>query len=401
MTMQPHLSEPQPADGKDSASILAAARDLAPTIAARSAEIEQLRRLPDDLVEQLRAAGFFRMAMPRSRGGPQMPLKEQILVLEELSSADSSVGWCAKIGADSGYFAGVLPASVADELMPQLDTILAGFAPPGPGRLEKVEGGYLLSGRFPFGSGSTHADLFFANGVVIEQGRPVSGSSTWPSMRMAFVPASAVTIEETWFTTGLAGTGSNHWVADAVFVPERHTLDVFTQLRRRDEGCYAHPLNFTATMSAVPLGIMRRAIDEAKVFAGEKQVPLPPPPRPFAELAHVRSTIAEVEITYRSARAFALDSADALVQALNASGDAPPEVRANVLLAMINACRNACAVTRRVFDLVGTAAIHQSSVIGRLARDAMTANQHVTVSQASIEALGGVLLGAENPSPFF
>lgn len=405
MTAQPNAADLKAGTDKiekDAKSILAAVRTLAPAIAARSAEIEQLRRLPDDLVVQLREAGAFRMAMPRSRGGPQMTIVEQILVLEELSRADASVGWCAKIGADSGYFAGVLPEDVADELMPELDTVAAGFAPPGPGRLERVEGGYRLSGRFPFGSGSTHADLFFATGIVFENDKPAAGGAAGlPAMRIAFVPASAVTVEDTWFSTGLSGTGSNHWLAENVFIPERHTLDVFTELRRPSEANYAHPLNFTATMSAVPLGIMRRGLDEAREHLLRKQVLLPSPPRPMSEVGYARGIFAEAEASYGSARAYVLHGADALTRALAVDGQAAPEVRAAVALSMVNACRAACDVTRRLFDLAGTAAIHQSSTLGRLLRDAMTANQHVTVGQGSVEVLGGVLLGADNPSPFF
>lgn len=381
--------------------ISAAAHALYPEIAARSDEIEALRRLPDDLVAALRAAGMFRMAMPRVRGGPQMTLAQQIEVIEVLASADSSVGWCVKIGADSGYFAGVLPPETADELLPSLDTVLAGFAPPGPGRLDKVEGGYLLSGRFPFGSGSNHADLFFATGMVFEAGRPVRGDG-WGGMtaRIALLKPAQIEIEDNWHTSGLCGTGSNHWVAREVFVPERHALDPLTQFRRTDDASYAHPLNFTATMAAVPLGIMRRAIEEAKAFAAARMVPFPPPARPLGETGHARGIIADAQMRYRAARALSLESAIALRDALAANGEAPSDVRAMAALSMVNASRAACEVTRMLFDLVGTAAIHRGAVMGRLLRDAMTANQHVVVSQANVETLGGMLMGAPNPSPF-
>ncbi|MBO9671376.1 MAG: hypothetical protein J7485_12750 [Sphingobium sp.] len=392
--------EAEQAHDMDAQTILDNARALAPGLSARSSEIEALRRLPDDLVDQLRAAGMFRMAMPRSRGGPQMTLAQQIEVIELLSAADSSVGWCVKIGADSGYFAGVMTQQVADELMPSLDTVIAGFAPLGPGRLDRVDGGYLLSGRFPFGSGSTHADLFFATGAVFEDGRPATGG-LWGGMvpRMAFVKPAQVTIEDTWFTTGLSGTGSNHWVAKEVFVPERHALDPSSQVRRADDPSYAHPLNFTATLAAVPIGIMARAIDEAKAFAMAKMVPFPPPARPMSDIGHVRATIADATMRYRAARALALDSAGALRAAL-AIGEAPLETRAAVALSMVNASRAACDVTRMLFDLVGTAAIMQGATMGRLLRDAMTVNQHVTVGQPGVELLGGMLMGAPHPSPF-
>lgn len=387
---------------RDAQVMLEAARALFPVISARSTEIEQLRRLPADLVALLRAEGMFSMAMPRTRGGPQLSLTEQILVIEALSRADSSVGWCVKIGGDSGYFAGIMKPDVVDELLPRLDMIVAGFAPMGPGRLDRVEGGYLLSGRFPFGSGSTHADLFFASGAVFENGVPASGG-TWGGVpvRLGFTTADKVEIEDNWFTTGLSGTGSNHWVAKEVFIPERHTLDPVADIRRRDTPSYAHPLNFTATLAAVPLGIMRRALDEASAFVRQKTVPFPPPPRPLSEMAQARGVIAQAAMIQGSARAYVLQTAVAFTRALTERGEAPPELRAQLGLCMAHACRAACEVTRQLFDLVGTGAIHRDAVMGRLMRDAMTANQHVTVSQGNIEQLGGVLLGHPHPSPFY
>ncbi|MBT2186585.1 acyl-CoA dehydrogenase family protein [Sphingobium nicotianae] len=391
------------APAMDGAAILAAARALAPGLAARSADIERARRLPPDVVAALRAAGMFRMAMPAARGGPQMSLPEQIEVLEVLAAADASVGWCVKIGADSGYFAGVMAPAVADELLPGLDLAIAGFAPPGPGRLDRVEGGYVLNGRFPFGSGSTHADLFFATGVVFEEdGRPAQGGQWGGVMpRIAFVKPAQVTIEDTWHSTGLSGTGSHHWVAKDVFVAERHTLDPFTQIRRRDIANYAHPLNFTATLAAIPLGIMARALDEALAFAQAKTVAFPPPARGMSTIPQVCGTIAQAHAAYRAARALVFESAQTFVAALAATGEAPQTVRATLGLSMIHATRTACDVVHTLFDLVGTAAIHKEAVMGRLLRDALTANQHVTVSQTMVETHGAALFGAPNPSPFF
>src|SRR5262245_33748879 len=108
------------------ADIINAVRALAPDIQARSAEIASLRRLPGDLVTALKAAGAFRMAMPKAWGGPEMTPREQCLVYELLGAADASVAWCVKIGSDSGYFAAQLEESAARTLYRDLDAITAG-----------------------------------------------------------------------------------------------------------------------------------------------------------------------------------------------------------------------------------------------------------------------------------
>jgi alkylation response protein AidB-like acyl-CoA dehydrogenase len=210
----------------DAKEIFANVSALRPAISGRSQEIEQLRRLPDDLVAELKAAGVFRMARSRARGGPQMSLPEQMRVIEELAYADSSVGWCVKIGADSGLIAEYLPEEASRELLPGPDMITAGQFTAGRGRLDRAEGGFVLNGRFPFGSISNHADVIMSGAVVHEDGEPVLGPNGVPETRLAFARADQYVIEDTWRVHGLRGTGSNHYRAEDLFIPEAQALAI-------------------------------------------------------------------------------------------------------------------------------------------------------------------------------
>ena len=98
--------------------ILRAAQELAPKLRARSAEIEQARRLPPDVVEKVRATGAFGMGFSREFGGPDLTSAEQTRVLEALSYGDTAVGWCAMVGMDSGLYASYLQPSAVRELFP-------------------------------------------------------------------------------------------------------------------------------------------------------------------------------------------------------------------------------------------------------------------------------------------
>jgi alkylation response protein AidB-like acyl-CoA dehydrogenase len=173
-------SEAAAAGSLTAAQILANARAMAPAITARSLEVEALRRLPSDLVDELRAAGFFRMGRSRAKGGPQMTLVEHLEVIEVLAHADPSVGWCVKIGTDSGLLAELLPPEASTRLLPHADMITAGQFTTAHGTLERVDGGYRLNGRFPFGSGVTHADVVMSGGALIENGAPVIGAGGIP-----------------------------------------------------------------------------------------------------------------------------------------------------------------------------------------------------------------------------
>jgi alkylation response protein AidB-like acyl-CoA dehydrogenase len=119
------------ADSQQSAiRMLDATRALGPQIRAAGDEIEEARRLPMHLVREMQRAGIFRMAMPQAWGGPELDFLTQIRVIEELSAADASAGWCAMIGVDSGYMTAYIDQDVAREMYRDIDSVTAiTFAP--------------------------------------------------------------------------------------------------------------------------------------------------------------------------------------------------------------------------------------------------------------------------------
>src|SRR5258706_7833202 len=154
-----------------SADILANVRALAPEIQSRGDEIAEIRRLPADLVLKLKAAGAFRMAMPKDWGGPEMTPREQCAVYEILGGADASVAWCVKIGSDSGYFAGFLEDTAARSLYKGLDTAIAGQVPPN-GTAERVTGGGPGSRRPAVRRGAAPPPAVMGGGPLTAGGPP-------------------------------------------------------------------------------------------------------------------------------------------------------------------------------------------------------------------------------------
>jgi alkylation response protein AidB-like acyl-CoA dehydrogenase len=379
-------------------AILAAARALAPAVAARSAEIEQLRRLPADLVAELRAAGLFRMGRARAKGGPQMSLRQHLEVIEVLAEADPSVGWCVKIGTDSGLLAELLPASASARLLPWPDMITAGQFTTGHGRLERVDGGYRLDGRFPFGSGITHADVVMSGAVLMEDGVPLIGPSGVPDSRLAFCRAGELVIEDTWYTHGLCGSGSHHYRAEGVFIPEDQALRIESAMFAGRETLYSSGFNWVTTMAAVPLGTARRAIDEAKALIHRRKAGFPP--QPMAQTTLAREAIADVETAYGAARAFLYRSVNDFWAELEC-GTPAVETKGRLALANVNAFRMAVEVTRRLFDCIGANAIFEGTALERLTRDALTLNQHMIVAKPAFETYGAMMLGQEHPSPLY
>ena len=96
--------------------ILADIRELAPTIAARAAEIEAARRIPRDLIDALKSIDVFRLVIPRSHGGLELELSEVLEIISALSRIEGSVGWTVMIGFGAGLIASLLPRETYDQV---------------------------------------------------------------------------------------------------------------------------------------------------------------------------------------------------------------------------------------------------------------------------------------------
>ncbi len=174
-----------------------AAVALGPLIRDAADEIEDGRRLPLRIAEALKQAGVFSVAMPKAWGGPELSIPEQTRIVETLSYFDGSVGWCAIIGLVGGYTAALLPDEYAHEVFPDVNDASAGsvlFA----GKAHRVDGGYCVSGRWPFNSGGQHAATFgFTCHILDQDDNPITGPDGSPEMRSVFLLASKVHILDT------------------------------------------------------------------------------------------------------------------------------------------------------------------------------------------------------------
>jgi len=380
----------------DANAILAATRALAPEIRASADAIAQQRRLPADVVAKLRAAGVFRMPMPRAWGGPEMTPRAQTEVVEILSAADPSVGWCAMIGSDSGFYGAFLDEPVARDLYPDLDAVTAGLLQPG-GQAARVPGGYRVTGRWGFGSGCTHADVLVGGCLVLDGGKPVMTERGTPEWRVMMAPASEWTILDTWHTTGLAGSGSNDYTAADLFVPAEHSFSLFEKARR-PEPLYGFNGMFFANMHGVPLGLARRAIDVVREIVEHKLVM--PDFVKMKDLPRVRAALARAEMQLGAARAYTYETLDAIWERLCAGDELTREQRVAIALSRIHAFRSAREIAGAMVDTAGTTAIYAASPLDRLLRDAITMSQHVVAQERMIELVGGILVGQESPIPF-
>ena len=250
-------------DVESSDSVLDKIRAMAPAIAARGDEIEQGRRLPTDLVEKLSTAGCFRAMVPASHGGQGLTFAEQLLVIRELARADGSVGWTVMIGSSAPVVLGLLPRSSFDQIYAKGPDVILGGAFNPKGVATPVDGGYRVSGRWSFASGCQHCHWFVAH-CMVDDGR-------MPPVRMMVLPPSDVEIADTWYVSGLCGTGSHDFVVDDVFVPDERSFTLWDEPALDGPLWRIPELSLSSLMMAnVAVGIAEGALGEITTLASGK-----------------------------------------------------------------------------------------------------------------------------------
>jgi alkylation response protein AidB-like acyl-CoA dehydrogenase len=239
--------------------------------------------------------------------------------------------------------------------------------------------------------------------VVEEEGAPSPTRmfSSMPGMIFVLAPASSWTIEDTWYSNGLAGTGSHHYHAKDLFIPEHHTFTMAGSATQPGP-LYADggSARVFVPMAGLPLGLMRRVIDEVCALAGERMITLPAPPTLMKDLPRVRFAIARAQMLHGAARAYVYDTVSKLWDELAIRGHASMEARREVGMARIHAHRTAREVAQLMFDTVGAPAVYQNLPLGSLLADAITINQHLGFNDGVVERLGGLMLGGSPDGAF-
>ena len=374
------------------ARLLAAIDDLAPELAARAAEIERVRRIPADITDRLLHMGLFRTLLPRSHGGLELSVPEVLPLVEALSAADSSVGWVAMIGTISQIFCTRVPRATFDKMFVDgADVLAVGVGAPA-GRAEPIDGGYRVSGRWPFASGCQNAQWIAGHCVIHKDGAPVM-SGAGPLTRFVVLPAERWRIEETWQASGLTGTGSHHVALDNVAVSEAETFDLFHG-PSNVPGPFAGAVTpFMGSIhAAVATGIAIGAITDLVAMAGSGRRQL------FATADLRDSPVVQHELGrlgagLRAARALMEVQAErqwhrAIAGMLDGKADFAHSLQGN---AWIHAtCTD---VVSGCYTLGGTGAVLNASPLQRRLRDIHAARQHVFAQERFYARAGADTLG--------
>ena len=246
--------------------IVARAHDLMPVVRGRATETEALRRIPDETIGDFRDAGFYRIFQPTRYGGLELGYGTQVDIAKALAPGCASSAWDASVTACHSWILGMFPPEAQDEVWgasPET-TLSSAFLPVAP-RAERVDGGLCVSGRWKLSSGVDHCGWSLLSlGLA-----PVAGGEPDPLLVVADL--GECTIEDTWFASGLAGTGSNDIVLAEHFIPSQRMLSIMDVRGGPSPGSAANagylyrlPLMsaFTFNLIGVALGAARGAIEQ-------------------------------------------------------------------------------------------------------------------------------------------
>jgi alkylation response protein AidB-like acyl-CoA dehydrogenase len=261
-----------------------------------------------------------------------------------------------------------------------------GIFPPKPAR--RVDGGFLVNGRWSWASGCTAA-AYLGVGIKVDDGSTESGLP-----RMAVIPRENATIIDNWDVNGLRGTGSHDIEVTGVVVPEDWTF-IRGGASSLDTPLFRYPTLAIASqvLAAVGLGAARAALDQAIAMAGER-TSITGAPR-LAEHPHVQIELAKAEAELRSARAFLYEATDQAYGRLAAGEELGLQTRTLLRLSATHAAKVGADVTRAAYTMCGTAGIFTGHPLAQALQDALVVPQHVFLSDSTWQSAGRMLLGLE------
>jgi 3-hydroxy-9,10-secoandrosta-1,3,5(10)-triene-9,17-dione monooxygenase len=194
------------------------ARDIVPTLRARAQKCEDARVLLPENEKLLHDTGLFRFHQPRRFGGMELPFIAVVDIVAELARGCPSTAWnVGNLGCHHWILAYYEPETQHEVWDENPDALIASSIALAAGRGRKVDGGYVVSGRWPFSSGVDNCQWNMLAVTVYEDSKAVD----W---RLCLVPKDDYEIIDTWYAMGMIGTGSKDIEVKEVFVPERRAL---------------------------------------------------------------------------------------------------------------------------------------------------------------------------------
>lgn len=369
---------------------------LKPRLRERAAQARDERRVPAESIKDLRDAGFFLALQPQEWGGYELDPQDFFRMQCAIAEGCMSTAWASGIVAVHAFQLALMDKRAQQDVWgDDIHTrVSSSYAP--LGKVEPTEGGFRLSGRWGWSSGCNHCTWVLLGAIVPGEG-----------FRTFLLPKADYTIEDTWHSMGLQGTGSNDIVVDDVFVPDYRThkqMDGFTGnnpgIDDASSPLYRLPWaqTFIRVVSTPAIGAAKeglRLYSETVVGkASGDPTKLSGDTSTTERIAAAANTIDEMEaLLYRNF--------DEMMEAVNSGANVPVEDRVKYRYQASLVIEKSMSVIDSLFSSAGGSSVFTGAAIQQRFLDIHTARAHVANNPTSFARnLGSVQLGADNQDMF-
>jgi len=348
------------------------------------------RKIPDQLINEMIQKKLFKLLVPKTYGGEEINYLEYLSIVQAIAKADGSMGWCFNQNNILATNAAIMPKTLAEEIWNDPGAILCN-GPTQYANAIPTEGGYRLTGRWNFSSGSQHATWVIAISTIENQD---------PTKKInMMIPQKDVNFFDVWQVNGLKGTGSFSFEVNDFFVPEKYTFPEFNDTSEKN-ALYVIPKNlmFASGFASVALGVARGALDEAIEISKTKT---PQEQQLLQDQSSTQREIGLAEALWGSSNAFVDQKAENVWQEANISGKLKIEDRIELRLASTHAIRQAAEVVNMAYTICGANSIFEGNAIQRKFQDAHAITQQIQGRLAHYETAGQFFLGLEPQGRMF
>ncbi|MEV6161662.1 acyl-CoA dehydrogenase family protein [Streptomyces sp. NPDC052052] len=365
-----------------------------------SAEADDLGRLPDETVRRLREIGVVRMLQPRDFGGLQSHPADFYEAVIEVAAASPSAGWVVGVVGVHAYEFGYSSRQMQQELWGEdPDTWTASpYAP--MGRAVRVGGGYRLTGRWPFSSGTDHASWVIIGGIVTDSSGAIASP---PDVRHFVVEREDYEIHhDSWNVVGLRGTGSKDISVTDVFVPDHRVLNQYevfegqaARAGRPDDPYYHLPFGvmFSTAIAAATIGMAQGALQASVEYTRNRVNVLGD--RVFSDPAQLVA-LGEAGADIAASRHHLLSDMRRAYDIVMAGGEIDRHLRLELRRNQVRASRRAVEAVEKLFIHAGGHSLHLDQPQQRYWRDAHAALNHLcNVAPTIYVAYGTDLYGGQ------
>lgn len=373
---------------------------LAPVIAEHADASDRQRHLAPEIAIAMADAGLYRVAAPRTLGGFECHPVDQVKTIEAVSELHGSSGWNLMIGIENmGILAAYYRRDVMAPLYEDPHLIIAGALNP-LGKAVPADGGYIISGRWPFASGIHNASYFWSQSIIHEGGERVKDDRGFVFCE-SLVPTSQVEIVDTWDVAGMRGSGSHDVEISELFVDDAHITRIGRMQPLEEGTLYRLPVysRLAYNKVGVATGIGRAAIAHFRDIASAKK------PRgssaPLSHRSDAQRAMAEAERLVGAARAYVFEQVGEMWDCVAQGDDPDAKMRARLQLACSGAASDAVRAVEMLHSAAGASANFVSSPLERCMRDVLVVRQHIMVSPQYTDAIGRVLLDLPSESFLF